>query len=363
MRILIVDDSIEKISELSKFIYEILPAAKIETSENVANAITLLKNNETYNLAIVDLLLPIRNNEDPKNNGGKILIDEIYRISEITPPNYIVGFTQLEESFFEFSKIWSVIRFNYNSTEWKSSLNLILSHILTSNFNVSTTKPVKSQIFVEGLTDKYYLEKTIEYFFSEYSEQVTIVSQKNAGANWVATQIPLWAMKLQKDSQKLYIKSIGLLDSDEAGNKAKKKVDQRNLTENEKHCCSYFQLKANYNKQVVEFYKKGCQIEIEIESLFPSHVLEYAETREWLEHRTPTFIEPPADWKQHEDNSIEYISKKNIPKDALVFLKKVKAENKEDFKKYIENISHNKDIFLNFKPLIEDLFKKIKILK
>lgn len=365
MRVLIVDDSLDKISELSKVIYEIDPNAHIETCENISNAILCLTEGDFFNLAVIDLFLPLRNNDKPKEDGGQKLLSEIYRKKgTLKVPNYIVGFSQYEDNTSKFSTIWNVIKYcSNNSSQWKNSFRTLLNHINSTELIKINIENIKPTIFVEGLTDLYYLKQTIEIFFNELSDKVNIVSQKNAGANWVANQIPIWAMRLQKDQEDKYVKAVGLLDSDEAGNKAKRKVDQRNLTENEKECCSYFQLKPNYNKQVVEFYKKGCQIEIEIESLFPTYILDYAESKGWLEHRTPTFIEPPTDWKQHENNSIEYISKKNISNDALIFLKKVKAKNKEDFKKYIESVSSDENTFLNFKPLIEDLFKKIKILK
>jgi len=363
MKILIVDDSIEKISELSKFIFSILPEAEIVTTQDVFNTITLLKTGEIFNLAIIDLLLPLRNSEDPKNNGGKILVDEIYRISSITPPNYIVGFTQLDIDSIEFSKIWSTIRFNYGSLEWKTSINQLISHINSSKHVTEIISIILPQIFVEGLTDKSYIEATIKCFFNEIDQNVKIISQKNAGANWVATQISLWAMKLQKGSDSQYIKSIGLLDSDEAGNIAKKKVDQRNLSDNEKQCCSYFQLKPNYNDRILDFYKKGCKIEIEIESLFPNDILEYAETKGWLEYRPLTFIDPPADWKQHEETSLQFISKQEIPKESLIYLKKVKIEHKMDFCNYVLGLEKPEYVFANFKELAGDILKKINLIR
>lgn len=70
MRVLIVDDSLDKITALSELINELVPNVLIETAENISNAITLLHKEEIYNLAVIDLFLPIRSGEAPIHNGG-----------------------------------------------------------------------------------------------------------------------------------------------------------------------------------------------------------------------------------------------------------------------------------------------------
>lgn len=356
MRILIVDDNIEKISDLSSLIYSINPEAFIETAENVINAIELFSKNP-YNLAVIDLLLPIKKDDLPKKEGGKFLLEELNRKDNLIKPNYILGFTQ-HDGEIEFSNIWKTIRYN-SSSLWKISVSEMVRHIDKSKIVEDKVEIIKPTIFVEGLTDKYYLEESFKLFSSININEINIKSQKNAGANWVSNQVPIWAMGLKMNSKKEYIKAIGLLDSDEAGNIAKQKIDNRNLSENEKRCSGIFQLSASYNPDVTEFFKKKCKIEIEIETLFDSEILLYADKQGWLEHRTNTFVQPPNDWKQHEETSLQYIERKNIPQNFHIYLKKVKIDCKTKFSQYIKSLQNKREVFKNFKPLIEDLSNKI----
>lgn len=358
MRILIIDDSIDKITDLSSLIYKAFPKAFIETAENIVNASGLLiKNN--YNLAVIDLFLPLRKGDNPKQSGGKFLLEEIYRKKEFKIPNYIIGFTQHEESSTSFSSIWSTIKYNPGLDEWKDSFSKVLYHIQNTSFKELDSKIEEDLIprfYVEGLTDKYYLEQSISLFFAKEIETYEIVSQKNAGANWVANQIPIWAMKHQKDNNGNYIKALGLLDSDIAGNLAKDKIDNRNLSDNEQKCFSIIQLKPSYNIDVLEFYKKGVKIEIEIETLFPYEVLKHAENNQWLEHRNPLCMSPPKQWNQFEETLAQYLLKIGIYEEKHIYLKKVKTNSKENFLKYIKSLKNKKEVYSNFKFLLSDIF-------
>ena len=365
MRILIVDDSIDKITELSKLILAVFEEAYIETSENITNTMLTLNQDERFNLIIIDLLLPLRTHEMPKKDGGKQLLNDIYRKKDsIKIPDYIVGITQSEETNLEFSNIWSVLRFSHTSGEWRLAFSQLLNHIkYTQNFAHQTNSDNLPTIFVEGLTDKFYLEKALEIFFSEHITKLKIISQKNAGANWVATQIPLWAMRLQTNDKGDYIKALGLLDSDEAGNTAKLNIDKRNLTENEKKCCGIYQLRPNHNPELIIFFQNKCKIEIEIESLFSTAIMKFADEKGWMEYRAQTFTEAPNDWRQHEETSIQYITRKEIPTDNLVYIKKIRLEKKQTFCKYVGELENEKETFKNFKPLLGELLTKLNILK
>ncbi|WP_417354444.1 response regulator transcription factor [Flavobacterium sp.] len=359
MRILIVDDSIDKISNLSKLIFSSYPKAVIESSENVANAVSLISNQNKYDLVVIDLLLPLKFGDPPKIDGGKFLLNEIYRkINSIKLPGYIVGFSQIEDCHIDFSTIWNVIKYRENDN-WRFSFNQLLNHI-NGNINDTTESKITPTIFVEGLTDKYYIQEALNLFSQDKSSEINIISQKNAGANWVANQISIWAMGLKKDANG-YIKSVGLLDFDEAGNIAKSHVDKRNLSDNEKQCFSLFQLKASYNSSLLLFFQNKCKIEIEIESLFSIDILKYAEDNDWLEYRPKPFQEHPKDWKQLEENIFDYLTRKNIPSDSLLYLKKVKISKKDTFRRYIDSLTDKNDVYKNFKILIEELLLKLKV--
>jgi len=363
MRILIIDDSIDKISELTKLINESYPEAYIETSENITSAINLFQNQQIYNLAVVDVFIPLRKGEEPKRNGGELLIKELYRKQEtLNLPNYIIGLTQYDEGLLEnFSSIWKIIKFEYNSDIWKKSFSQLLLHINSTTFFDFNEKDFKPSLYVEGLTDKIYLNIAVELFYPKYKDLFEIISQKSAGANWVANQVAIWAISKKKYDSGQYILAIGLLDADEAGNKARKDIFDRIKTENEQKCFKLININQDYSQELIEFYKKGCKIEVEIESLFPFEVIIHAEEQGWLEHRSPTFVENPKDWKQHEETSLSYIMKKGITDNQSLYLKKVKRNNKMDFCNYIKGLDDKEIIFSNFKLLIENILKDFKL--
>jgi len=364
MRILIIDDSIDKIINLSKLIYEIVPEAKIETSENIVNALSLLESNENYNLAVIDLLLPLRINEEPKKDGGEFLLREIYgKPEKYNTPNYLIGFTQHDDDSLNFSNIWKTLKYSPESQEWKNCIRTLLNHISKTHFTNTKEETLLPTIYVEGLTDKLYLESAINLFFQDYKDKINIVSQKNAGANWVANQVPIWAMKMQKDKQTgAYKKAIGLLDSDSAGNKAKENIQNRNLSDNENKCFKLVQLNPSYNEEIKKYYQLGCKVEIEIETLFPIETFIHAENQKWLEHRAETFISPPKDWKQYEETSLQYIKRKGVDPTKLLYLKKIKMAKKQDFSNYIEGLP-KKETYSNFKILIKNLLESLDFFK
>lgn len=293
---------------------------------------------------------------------GENLLKELYRKKEkLKLPNYIIGFTQYEEET-DFSPIWKVITYTPSSGTWKNAFQKLILHInSTHNLNLKDYKSNKPTIFVEGTTDLHYLNHSLDIFFSSFKGKFDILSQKSAGANWVANQLAIWAIAKKKYNKGGYIPAVGLLDSDIAGNDAKSKLKKRIQTDNENNCFKILQINQGFSKELIEFYKNGLKIEIEIESLFPIDILKYADDKGWLEHRASSFIVPPPAWNQFEQNSKDYILSRGIDKEKLVILKKVKREHKEDFCKYVLNCQNQKEVFKNFKAILKDLLEMLSL--
>jgi CheY-like chemotaxis protein len=359
MRILIVDDSIVKISELTKVIVGSWSDAQINSTNSIQNTIELINESARYDLLIVDVELPLRIEDIPKKNGGQILLSEIERkIESNKTPRYIVGFTQYGDLSDALSDIWRTVIYDPSTSGWSISISKLLNHIskITFGENLSEVLPT---LFVEGVTDKIILQKALEYFYPDKQSLFNISTAENAGANWVASQIAIWAISLKKDCNKNYIQSLGLLDSDEAGNKAKLNIAERIVTENEQSTFKILQLSPSYNKELIEFYKHGCKIEIEIESLFNSKILNKAKEFGWLEHRRNTFIENPKNWKQYEHTSLGYVESLGINEELHCHVMKVKVQHKKEFTNYVNTLP--KEQFINFKKLLEDIFDKLGI--
>lgn len=362
MRILIVDDSIDKITQLTELINNLPRKCIIDNSETISNAISLLRENK-YDIAVIDLYLPLRNGETPNPQGGKTLLNELYRkISQFHMPNYIIGFSKYESTPDSFSPIWKVVNYDPSSLIWKSSFEYMFKHILQSRTLTAETATVIPVVFLEGLTDLAYLNVAKVLFFKEYKHLYELKSQSNAGANWVSGQIVIWGMQKAMDESNKYIKAIALLDSDDAGTKAKDTINERLKTPNEKETFKIIQLGPKYNSEIIEFYKQKCKIEIEIENLFPLEVLLHADSMNWLEYRNQTFVLHPSDWQQHLQTSKDYILSKGLSESQLVYTKKVKIGSKRDFCNYVVNLDNKEEVFKNFEPLLKDILHSIGLI-
>lgn len=363
MNVLIVDDSIDKLSDVSKVLINANMTLNIGTVEDIQGAMFFLKQNNV-DLLILDLYLPVRKGRDEKilKDGGVQLLGEISRkANKIKTPKYIMGLSQYVKECPAFSDIWSLIEYSPTHTKWHSPLLRILNHIAQVNVNSTTdnsTKPQLPTIFVEGLTDVDLLKFVVNQHFVEFKDMFIIASQKNAGANWVAQQLVIWGHQLTRNSNRQLVKAIGLFDSDEAGIKAKNDVIKKLNTANQQEAAKISMIQARHSLQILEFYKRGLQIEIEIESLLPIKLLNYADEQGWLEYRNPLFIDLPKEWDQMTETVSNYLDRIKFPKDLRVYLKKVKISKKEQFVKYVlEQANESIEVLNNLKTLLNELIE------
>lgn len=284
MNILIVDDDNDKIAKIVSVIKAVSEKINIDTVIDSISAQIQLKRIK-YDLLILDLLLPIRSNQEPVPNGGELLLKEITRNKTLKTPTIIVGITQFEEYKNNFSSIWKLLLFNdYN---WITELTQIIEHTERSNlFTSDLYKQKKPTIIVEGPTDAIIIRETIQLFKPGFLDEIEIKSQKSAGASWVANQIVVWANSLNKDSDGKLIKCVGLLDGDKAGIDANTEIN-RVIKSDSSSANSFkiFKLKPDYAKNIIPICQKGLTIPITLEELYPPELWRYAETMNWLEER------------------------------------------------------------------------------
>lgn len=362
MRVLIIDDSIDKIANLTEVINTLPYKCVIENTETITNAVIILKEKK-YDIAIFDLHLPLRLGDVPNSNGGKLLLEEIYRKHKtLNIPRYIVGFSQYAESADNFSPIWKVIRYEPSKIEWKNTIVSLFNHV-TYNFNDNTQKvdEILPSVIVEGLTDLDFISAALDVFLPQFKNKISIKSQSHAGANWVGNQVIIWSLQNFKNANDENITCVGILDSDEAGNLAKKVINEKLTTQNEQNSFKILQILPKYNNELLKFYSVKCKIELEIESLFPIEIFEYAESKGWLEYRNQTFISNPADWEQHHQTTNQYIISKGIEEKNLLYTKKIKMTKKIAFSNYVLNLENKRITFKNFEPLIKEIVKSLKL--
>lgn len=363
MNILVVDDSIDKLGEIAKCILKINNKIRINTVQDIHGTFKFLSQNY-IDLLIVDLFLPERISDNKiKKTGGEEIIREISRYSKkLNAPKYIVAVTQQEEiNASLINDIWPIIKYKINNN-WDVKLSKIISHI-DHIVNLDQEVIVKPTVYVEGVTDEIYLKMALAIFYPEYINQIDIKSQSNAGANWVAQQLIIWGHQLPKKEGNL-IPCIGLLDNDDAGNLAKDNIHLKITTSNQKLSCKVLQILPNYNKSIIDFYSKRIKIQVEIESLFPPNILQYAADKNWLEMRNQPLLETPVDWNLMTQNLNDFILNKGVNTDNLIYLNQVKLTKKEVFSKYITKTYPDDNIvFQNFKLLLADILKKLNIIK
>ena len=128
IKILVVDDNIEKISDIGKIIDEFkdIKSESISTVTNLNDARRSLCN-EKYDLLILDMNIPPKIGDEPKNNAGLDLVRDINNLQRINKPSNIVGLTAHEELKELYEKDfnssgWVLIQYSIISEKWKGQL-------------------------------------------------------------------------------------------------------------------------------------------------------------------------------------------------------------------------------------------------
>lgn len=129
MRCLIVDDSAEKVTQISELLGREFgdDAVKIETVGSVYEAAQKMRE-YAYDLLLVDLNLPIRAGSGPVPDGGVKLLRQVMRATgDLKRPLFIVGVTAFEEfaekDLKDFSSQgWAMVHYDAASSSWESTI-------------------------------------------------------------------------------------------------------------------------------------------------------------------------------------------------------------------------------------------------
>ncbi len=136
MKILIVDDKKSKLNRIQKVVSEFSGELQIETASNNISAIKALQKSDIVDLMIIDLNLPVRDGDNPVENGGVLLLKEIVRNNQIPhKPRSIIGLTAYESIKSTFEKEfnnegWFIVIYNPKSSEWEQMLKNKLNYLV-----------------------------------------------------------------------------------------------------------------------------------------------------------------------------------------------------------------------------------------
>lgn len=132
-----------------------------------------------YDLLILDLVLPINDNEPIEPGKSEGFIDELHRIGRYKKPIYIIGLSQYEDKVEKNTKIyenklWKLIHYNLQKNDWEEILQNAVESI------IETKKQLLSSL---QQSQKYDIG--IVCALSEEFEQMKIAS----GLNWIKVTI------------------------------------------------------------------------------------------------------------------------------------------------------------------------------
>ena len=136
INIIIVEDNKDKLLKILELINtEIdIPTHNISTAKNVKEAKIIMRNT-TFDLMILDLVLPLDEDDKESPENGISFLKTIQTNPTINPPIHIVGltsFTDLREQYAnEFTKyLWHLIEYKGDESDWKEKLKEILFHLV-----------------------------------------------------------------------------------------------------------------------------------------------------------------------------------------------------------------------------------------
>jgi len=134
-KVLIVDDDERKTRRLVNFFTETL-GCDISDIQNVTDAVSareILKT-ESYDLLLLDIVIPVRADGTPESSTGVGLLREIMQRDIYIKPKYVVGLTAypeaLEEASVTFSDyLWVILEYEIDSLSWQEPIRRLVSHI------------------------------------------------------------------------------------------------------------------------------------------------------------------------------------------------------------------------------------------
>lgn len=140
MKILIIDDDQKRINELHSCLAKHLGSADCISSVECSNdAIPLLRANY-FDIVILDVVLPKRNNERPSAQNGLDLLNKISNGKRINKPERVIGITAHFDDISYFrnafdSHCHSIIEARIGSDNWKEALIRSLDYTVSARID------------------------------------------------------------------------------------------------------------------------------------------------------------------------------------------------------------------------------------
>ena len=126
LNILIIDDKEQKIDNLRRVIASISEDIEVEEAQTIVDAREKMRD-VSYDLVILDMVIPELEGEEPSRTGGSDYLTEIYENPDIKRPLQVIGLTEFEEEFNqqkeEFrDRLWYLLFYSQKDVRWKKNL-------------------------------------------------------------------------------------------------------------------------------------------------------------------------------------------------------------------------------------------------
>lgn len=181
LNILIIDDKEQKIDALRQVIMPLFSEGKVwvDAAFTIVDARDKMREC-SYDLVILDMVIPELEGQEPSRTAGVEFLDEIYDNDDIKRPLQIIGLTEYENEYSEQqeefkSRLWYLLYYSQSKLEWKSRLKDKLLQL---------DKMKRS--FIESLTNRGKYDIGIICALSEEFEQM----QKAFDCEWEDCQLP-----------------------------------------------------------------------------------------------------------------------------------------------------------------------------
>ncbi|WP_315110573.1 hypothetical protein [Clostridium intestinale] len=139
MKILIIEDNVEKMNEIEAVFKEFEKSIilKIDKCNNIADGKGLLSK-ECYDFLILDLNLPYYEKEESEDDAGIMLFNELSRTHIFNKPAEIIVVTSYEELERKYkdeikNNLFNIVKYSYVEEEWRNNLRRRINYRIDSN--------------------------------------------------------------------------------------------------------------------------------------------------------------------------------------------------------------------------------------
>lgn len=182
LEILIIDDNVNKIDALRKVMNPLFAEGDIliEEAHTIAEARELMRV-KTYDLVILDMVIPELEGEEASRTGGVDFLDEIENNDSVQKPLQIIGLTEYETEYnsqqAQFrDRLWYLLFYSQRDTQWKRNLKSKVTQLMGMKRD-----------FVETLLNRDKYDVGIICALSEEFEQM---QKAFVGCQWDDCHLP-----------------------------------------------------------------------------------------------------------------------------------------------------------------------------